>query len=169
MTIATDTINQFETTFQHLYNEAQLYADAERTQRALQKAIILLENGLEYKFNGKVLQFVSPDSGQNRIVTLFGCSTLCPCQNQYSYHQALYDLVKREFDTRRTHLSGLEMSAFFDSLPDGISDADAFDLWMTADREKDAKLKRIIADMDNAPYLKPETGKKPESYGNIRI
>lgn len=155
-------MKNFNEAFKQLHNEAELYSDTIRRQNALSKAIILLET-LEYSFDGQVLSFVSPESNEPRKVTRHGCSTLCKCGNVYSYHHGLFAIIACAEETARINLSGLEMAQFFDSLPKWVSDADSFSLWMMSERERKVWLE------SNAPYLKTGSGKRPESYGAIRI
>lgn len=71
-----------------------------RKLAAVAKAIIELEENDTFRFDrvNKVLRFTSRHSGKRRIVTAYGCATVCECQGKYSYHRAAYDIVSRYFE-----------------------------------------------------------------------
>ena len=63
-----------------------------RAFKALEKAITEIEANDTIDFDGKVLTFVSRHSGNRRFVTRDGCTTLCDCGGNISYHSGLYSI-----------------------------------------------------------------------------
>lgn len=88
--------------FKELVNLAVLMGEEAGTRRiaALHKAADQIAHNTTIRFNGYRLTFVSAASGKTRNVTRFGCSDLCDCGNQPSYHQALFDILKRAGELR---------------------------------------------------------------------
>lgn len=65
---------------------------------AIEKAIKELKENGSIKFENGVLSFISRFSNQSRFVTKDGCSELCPCKNQISYHKSIFDILTRYFE-----------------------------------------------------------------------
>lgn len=66
-----------------------------RAYKALTKAMAVIETNPTLEMEKGVLTFISKDSGKKRIVTKDGCYETCECQNQYSYHQAAFQIISR--------------------------------------------------------------------------
>ncbi|MDQ3748037.1 MAG: hypothetical protein M3367_03315 [Acidobacteriota bacterium] len=77
------------------------FADGEvqggRIWNAIEKAITELKENPSIEFDGTRLTFVSRFSGEQRIVTAFGCHETCPCGRGIAYHSALFAIVERYF------------------------------------------------------------------------
>lgn len=136
--------------YRELYCTASAIEDADiavRKMAALTKAIEEIETNDSIVFTGDKLTFNSLRSGKQRIVTIYGCDTSCDCQNIYSYHRGIYDILFRA--------TSLEIAAALEPIFAEVPE-------MPRNR---------FAEQNNSAYfqktLVPE--RKVEKVGNVRI
>jgi hypothetical protein len=71
-----------------------------RIYKAWEKACREAEENTSLDFTDQVLRFSSRFSNKPRVVTSAGCSDLCECGNQLSYHSILYKIVARYYELK---------------------------------------------------------------------
>jgi hypothetical protein len=75
-----------------------------RVYKAWEKACRESEENTGIEFENQVLKFTSRFSNLFRVITSAGCSDLCSCGNQISYHAMLYKIVARYYELKTANV-----------------------------------------------------------------
>ena len=88
--------------FMQTYADRVVLADGETEgaawEKAMRKAIKVIESNPTITYENGVLKFISEDSFKSRVVTKDGCHESCECKGMISYHGAMRLIVARYFE-----------------------------------------------------------------------